>query len=234
METKNAKYESENKRRYKIIGSKNSASYRTTDNKVLKRFLNNRYYLDVSRTHQNGFVRYLKELSFLDNPNFVLPEVAYVTGIDTVISYLREYIFGTSLGDLYPKTDVNSLINAIDNLYNNLSRSKEFSLDGINAKDIIYTGETLKVTNFDLSSFNYQNNFKHNSDKLDYVIFSGLFGIDIADLSSINEEYLTLIMELLTHKINIVEYLNDYQQALIKSGENPKYIRTLQNRLIHK
>ena len=93
METKNAKYESENKRRYKIIGSKNSASYRTTDNKVLKRFLNNRYYLDVSRTHQNGFVRYLKELSFLDNPNFVLPEVAYVTGIDTVISYLREYIF---------------------------------------------------------------------------------------------------------------------------------------------
>ena len=65
--------------------------------------LNNRYYLDVSRTHQNGFVRYLKELSFLDNPNFVLPEVAYVTGIDTVISYLREYIFGTSLGDLYPK-----------------------------------------------------------------------------------------------------------------------------------
>ena len=163
-----------------------------------------------------------------------MPEVAYVTGIDTVISYLREYIFGTSLGDLYPKTDVNSLINAIDNLYNNLSRSKEFSLDGINAKDIIYTGETLKVTNFDLSSFNYQNNFKHNSDKLDYVIFSGLFGIDIADLSSINEEYLTLIMELLTHKINIVEYLNDYQQALIKSGENPKYIRTLQNRLIHK
>lgn len=85
-----------------------------------------------------------------------------------------------------------------------------------------------------MSSFNYQNNFKHNSDKLDYVIFSGLFGIDIADLSSINEEYLTLIMELLTHKINIVEYLNDYQQALIKSGENPKYIRTLQNRLIHK
>ena len=146
MEIKNAKYENENKRRYKIISSKNSASYRTTDNKVLKRFLNNRYYLDVSRTHQNGFVRYLKELSFLDNPNFVLPEVAYVTGIDTVISYLREYIFGTSLGDLYPKTDVNSLINAIDNLYNNLSRSKEFSLDGINAKDIIYTGETLKVT----------------------------------------------------------------------------------------
>lgn len=42
MEIKNAKYENENKRRYKIISSKNSASYRTTDNKVLKRFLNNR------------------------------------------------------------------------------------------------------------------------------------------------------------------------------------------------
>lgn len=224
----------ENKKKYKLIGSRHTISYRTTSSSVLKLFLNNGYYQDILKIHNKEFLEYLKYLSRLKSDVLVTPDVAYIKGENLVTSYIRKYIIGTSIKDLYPKTTMDGLIDAIEELYLKLKSTPELSLNGITSKDMIYTGSNISLTDFDLSTLNESDNYLNNLNVLDRAIFIGLFESNPTDLSSFNQEYTDLIKKLIDEDYHIGTLLKEYSSSLTKKGVNPKYLRTLKNNLILK
>lgn len=234
MEIKSIKKENEQSRKYKLIGSRHTKSYRTNENNVLKIFLDNNYYNEILKKHNKDFLEYLKYLSSIKNSSFVTPEIAYVNHENLVRSYVRKFILGTSLGDLYPKTAIDPLIDEIEKLYYELENCPEISLDGITAKDMIYTGNEILLTDFDLCTFNDFDNYKANLKKLDEAIFIGLFKLKTSDLEAFNKDYVELIKRLKDTDYHITDYLKDYKESLTRRGNKTKYLRSLQSKIILK
>lgn len=227
-------YEAENIRKYKLTGSRHTNSYRTKDDLVLKIFLDNSYYKDVVNAHDNDFLTYLRYLSALKNEAFVTPDVVYTFDETKVRSYLRQYILGTSLGDLYPKTLIESLIDEIEKLYKILKQTPEIRLSGVTAKDMIYTGKNIFLTDFDLCKINNEDNYQKNLKLLDKAIFIGLFKYNPECISDFNPKYVELVNRLKEEDYHISDYLKEYRSSLKKNGKNPKYLRVLENNLILK
>lgn len=234
MEIKSHIHEREQQVRYKIIGSRHTKSYRTIDDLVLKVFLDNNYLEQVLSTHENDFLDYLKYLSSIKCSTFETPEIVYTTDESFVRSYVRKFILGTSLGGLYPKTSIEPVITVIEKLYMSLREHPEISLDGVTAKDMIHTGETIVLTDFDLCRFNGEDNYVNNLKLLDKAIFIGLFKIKPEDIQEFNEDYIDLVKRLEDEDYHITDYLKEYSSDLKKKHINPKYLRTLENNLILK
>lgn len=233
MEVKSLNYEKENKIRYKIIGSKKTQSYRTTENKVLKKFIDNFYYERVLSIHENDFLAYLKFLSLIENEAIITPDIAYVGQGNVVSSYVRDFVWGDSLKDLYPKTDIKGLERAIERFYIKISELSNLKLNGISARNIVYTGTDLFLTDFDLSVINEEDNKDANLKCLDSAIFEGLFDVypfNIAYFSDSKVE--ELINELSAGSVNILEYLTEYKNILNNRGENTRYLKSLKNGVI--
>lgn len=233
MEIKSYVNQKENEIRYKLIGSRHSTSYRTIDNLVLKVFLENNYYQDVLRIHNDDFLAYLKLLSKAKNRIFTTPETVYTSGT-FVRSYVRKFILGTSLGDLYPKTSIEGLINHIESLYTSLKNNPEISLDGVTAKDMIYTGDDIFLTDFDMCTINDLDNYRKNLKLLDKAIFIGLFKCNPESISELNSQYESLVRRLEDEDYHITDYLKEYCESLEKHNISSKYLRSLEHNLILK
>ncbi len=232
MEIRTTEEEKEVVKIQRIVGSKNTECYRLAGNRIMKKFKNNDYYQALLNKH-GDFLAYLKYLSGISNEAFVIPDTAYVKRDMQVSSYERDYVYGISLADLYPKTAIDPLKEAIRGLYTKIEKTPEICLEGVTAKDIVYTGKEIKITDFDLCSFNDKDNSSDNKCSLDLAIFVGLFGIKVMDYKELSKEYLSLVLSLTSGKYDMADYLGEAASE-IKSKNNPVYLKDLQKAIVLK
>lgn len=232
MEIKSASKENEEVKIQRIIGSRHTECYRLSGNRIMKKFKKNNYYQDIKKKHED-FLLYLKYLGSISNEAFVTPDVAYVCRDNEVSSYVRDFVYGTSIADLYPKTAVAPLKEALRGLFFKIDKSPELSLDGVTAKDIVYTGSDIKITDFDLCRFNDEDNVSNNKNMLNLAIFVGLFGIKAINYKELSKEYLSLVSSLTSGEYDIADYLGEAASE-IKSKNNPVYLKDLQKAIVLK
>lgn len=233
MEIKSASEEKEEVKIQRIIGSRHTECYRLSGNRIMKKFKKNNYYQDIKKKHED-FLLYLKYLSSISNEAFIVPDVAYVSRDNEVSSYVRDFVYGTSIAGLYPKTAVAPLMEALRGLYLKIDESPELSLDGVTAKDIVYTGSDIKITDFDLCSFNDKDNVSNNKNMLNLAIFVGLFGIKAINYKELSKEYLSLVSSLTSGEFDIVDYLDEATKTVPKKKDNPVYLKDLQKAIVLK
>lgn len=212
---------------HKINNGATSISYKTEDNKVLKRYILNSVYLKMIESHEEGFLNYLKELSKLENDLIVQIETALVGKGNMVGAVIYPYQIGMTLDSVYPKTDLNLLRNALVACHELLMELDSLKLKDIHYRNIIYTGD-IKIIDLDFCEFSSEvglirKNIKHVNN---YII-RGLFKLDIRSDIKVDPRLKNVFSSVMDGEIGAYEFLDEYMALEGKEKGKCKYYKHL-------
>lgn len=177
MEIKPSNLERELRIRHRIMGGVSAVLFRTEDNLVFKKFVEGTVYNRILERHTDAFLDYLRELNELSNPALVIPDTIYVDNNNCVSGYTYKYQIGTTLREMYPKTELDGLIAALKDFYDYISLLHNFCLDDMHNDNILYTGD-IKLIDLDLCYFTEEDKVEENKELLNKTIFRTLFGVN--------------------------------------------------------
>lgn len=219
--------------RYKIGSGATSISYRTKDNYILKKFIYNSLYRKIVESHNHKFAEYLEELSLLDDKFLVVPEDIYIMKNRLVASYTYEYQYGTTIEKMYPKTDLESLLNAIDEFCKYLENMEYLRLMDMHYRNIIFTGD-IKLIDLDMCYFtNEKDVSRNNLIAINNGIFRGVFGLSPLGKIVILDEGLKSVYEsMINGEIRVSDFLREYRDLVINEYGKCKYIKHLRKELV--
>ena len=227
-----ANNEKENKVRYKLKCGASSESFRTKDNLVYKKFLDNKMYRKILDIHDNDFLAYLIELSKIENEAFVPIESVYVTRKRLVSSYTYPFQSGTTINEMYAKTLVDDFIDAVFLFYGHIRKIENLRLNDTHYRNIIYTG-LLKLIDLDMCIFTNQDERKDNIAKLDDALFRGIFNLYPVGNVRVNDIRVKNMYDSLNaHEMDIVEFLKEYRTFIRKEYGNCRYLKHLKKGII--
>lgn len=211
---------------HKIGHGASSISYKTTDGLVLKEYINNKIYQRLLKEHDNDFLAYLVELSKIDNPILVTPQDIFVTR-NLVAAQTYPYQAGTTIDKMYPKTDINKFIEALDTFFIELTKIDYLKLRDIHYHNMLYTGI---ITLIDLDFCLFQDGTNLPKDNLSHVneyLLKGIFNLSVDKDIVVDSLLSELLDSSLNGEIPITEFLRKYQSMIIESRGKCKYVKQL-------
>lgn len=226
MEIKNMTNRTLPEVKHRISNGASAITFKTTDGRVLKRFVDNEIYQRILLTHNYQFLTYLIELAKMDNSLFVDIDEVFLGSKKRVGAYTYEYQAGTTIADLYPKTDLIKLRNALVEAQDNIKELEDFRLRDIHSKNVIYTGD-IKVIDTDFCTFDDSVTVEENMRHFNNAIVRGLFDFK-CDASLKVDRRLKGSFESIMHgESGVTEFLDDYMNLLKKEHGTPKYYKHL-------
>lgn len=220
---------------YRLANGSTSVCYRAKKDGealVFKEFILNKDYARVIEFHNNHFLEYLMELAKIENDFLVTPEDIYLLRRHLVGAYDYPYQAGNTLDRLYPKTNVDILIDALDEFDKKLRNFDELKLGDMHYKNMIYTGD-IKLIDLDLGSFNTSNDtIRENIAHVNNWIIRALFKIDMI----CNYEFFNPLKEVgdsvLSGETKVSDLLREYKEMLISRYGKCNYIKNLKKDFI--
>lgn len=228
MSLKNFRLESKLLPNYQIKKDNYYLLYALDNNLVLKKFLLNDEYYEMLKKHQSDYLEYLRML-MNNSSNMLVKPIDIYAKHSLVTSYTYFRPSGTNLLDMYPKTKLDKLIEAIDEFYNQIAELSGFDLRVLKPTDILYTG-SIKISGLDESEYTTDN---IDMRLINDLLFRGIFKISNDDEITIdNEDILNLYKKLEISQIDILEFMNEYIRFIKSEYGNCKYVKHLNRNII--
>lgn len=226
MEVKNMTNKTLPKVRYKISNGASAISYRTVDGRVLKRYCLNDVYRRILETHDGKFLSYLKELDLLDNDILVDIDEVFIGAKRLVGAMSYEYQPGTTINDLYPKTNLIRLRNALVEADKRLRELDTLKLRDIHYRNIMYTGE-IKIIDTDFCQFTDSDQTLHNVSHVNDFIIRGLFDLDINSKVLVDPRLRDVYDSVINGETGAYEFLDEYMDLEKESKGRCLYYKHL-------
>lgn len=230
MSLKNFRLESKLVPNYRIKKDDYYLLYVLENNLMLKKYLLNDEYLKMLEKRKSDYLEYLRDL-MNNTSDFIVKPIDIYAKHSLVTSYTYLKDSGTSISDMYPKTRLDKLIEAMREFYDNLGDLSGFDLSKIKPRDIIYTG-TIKVSGLDEGEYSHED---VDRSLISDLLFRGIFNIDMNDEVIINDDNIRSLYDSLTmNKIDMIDFLNEYIHFIKNEYGNCKYVKHLSHKIINK
>lgn len=204
-----------------------SISFKTKDDQVLKRYLNNEMYKRILEHHNGYFLEYLIELMKLDVDILVTPNDLFVLKNYLVGALTYDYQRGTTLDKMYPRTDLEKLFLAFDKFYDSLEDIDYLYLNDMHYRNIVYTGD-IRLIDLDFSRFSDKGNVvSHNIAHINKHVIKGVLGIDVLEDYVVDDKLKSTHDSALNGEISATTFLREYRDLIIDSKGQCRYVKEL-------
>ncbi len=228
MSLKNYRLESKLATDYRIKRDKYYSLYVLENNLMLKKYLLNEDYMQMLAERDSDYLEYLRELMNYSSDFIVKPIDVYVKH-SLVTSYTYQKEAGTSITEMFPKTRMDKLLEAISEMYEHMDELKNFRLAKISPNDIFYTGQ-IKINNVEKSEFG---NNEDSKKVLDDLLLRGIFHIDgDEEIIITNEQIKSLYEKMIEEDIDLINFFHEYMRFVREEYGNCKYVRHLNHGII--
>lgn len=228
MSLKNFRLESKLVPNYRVKKDNYYLLYMLDNNLMFKKYLLNDEYYKMLVSRKSDYLEYLRSLMNNDSELIVKPVDIYAKH-SLVTSYTYQKESGTSIRDMYPKTRLDSFMEAIKEFYSNLDELANFDLRVLKPEDILYTGK-IKVSGLDESEYEENN---QTQSIVNDLLFRGIFNIDNNGEVIINDENIAkLYSDLKLEQIDILKFMDEYIRFVRSEYGNCKYVKHLKRRVI--
>ena len=212
---------------HKINNVATSISYKTVDNKVLKRYILNSVYLKMIESHEEGYLNYLKELSSLESDLIVQIETALIGKNNMVGAVIYPYQVGVTLNELYSKVNLELLRDALKACHELLLELDSLKLKDIHYRNILYTGD-IKIIDLDFCEFSSELGLvRRNIKHVNNYIIRGLFKLDIKSDIKVDPRIKNVFDSVMAGECGAYEFLDEYMILEGKNKGKCKYYKHL-------
>lgn len=216
---------------YPVGEGATSKSFRCKNGMLLKKYKLNDKYANLLEYHDNKFLEYLLELIEYDRSDIICtPNDIYVGGSKSkplVMGVSRDFEYGQIMSELYPKTDMIKLLNAIKRFIECVRELDDIELKDMHYENIIYTGD-VKILDFDYCKFNNKVKKETNILRVNDGILRGLFHIDFnMEYYIRNDKLRSIFNDTKEGYVGIDEFLYEYIDLLEREYGKVKYYRHL-------
>lgn len=208
----------------KIGEGTTSVCYRTNDSRVLKKYKLTENYKHLLELHGYKYLEFLDRLSKEKCNNLVVPEDIFATNKGTVSGYTYPYEYGNLIAELYPKTDLDKLRDALYLLYLDLEEMDYLRLGDMHEGNIIYTGD-IKLIDLDMSTYSSANDIvTHNIGMVNRALYHAL----IKNPRTMSDKTASLFRDMNMGNISFVEFFDSFREDMSNlNNRDTKYIRDL-------
>lgn len=212
---------------HKLNNGATSISYKTKDNKVLKRYLLNSVYLKMIESHENGYLSYLRELSKLESDLIVEIETALVGKNNMVGAVIYPYQAGVTLNELYNKVNLELLKDALVSCHELLLELDSLKLKDIHYRNILYTGD-IKIIDLDFCEFSNEAGLvRKNIKHINNYIIRGLFKLDLKSDIVVDPRLKSVFESVMDGECGAYEFLDEYMKLEGREKGKCKYYKHL-------
>lgn len=223
MSLKNFRLESDLEIKYRRKKEKYYLLYILANNMMFKKYLLNEEYQKMLDSRKSDFLEYMRMLMDYPSEIIVKPIDVYAKH-SLVTSYTYPKESGTFLTDMYPKTDLDSLLEALDKFYDKLDELNGFDISRLRHQDILYTGD-IKISNLDECEYG---DYKVDKSMINDLLWRGIFNIDNNEEIIIrNEDILNLYNKLKLEQIDLRDFFQEYIKFIKKEYGRCHYVRHL-------
>lgn len=211
---------------HKISSGASAVSYKTKDGRTLKRYYNNDVYKKILSTHNGDFLGFLREVDKLDNPLFVELDEIFL-GVNRLVGAMTyDYQGGTTINEMYPKTDLIRLRDALIDADERLRKLENFKLRDIHYRNIMYTGD-IKILDTDFCIFTDSDQTKHNVSHVNEFIIRGLFNLDLHTRIQVDDRLRNVYKAAMKGDAAAYEFLIEYMKLEKEDKGVCKYYKHL-------
>ena len=226
MEIKMMTYKNLPSKKYKLSRGATAITFRTTDGRVLKRYLDNEVYRRMIEFHNGDFLSFLIELDKLNCDLFVDIDEVFIGSKKRVGAMSYEYQAGTTIKDLYPKHDLIKLRNALLEADKNLRELEDLKLRDIHYNNILYTGD-IKIIDTDFCEFTSEDVKLQNVAHVNNGVIRGLFDIDVDARIAVDPRLKGVFESTMNGETGAYEFLDEYMALEKKEKGRCQYYKHL-------
>ena len=211
MEIKMMTYKNLPSKKYKLSRGATAITFKTTDGRVLKRYLDNEVYKRLLEFHNGDFLSFLIELDKIDSDLFVDMDEVFIGSKKRVGAMTYEYQAGTTIKDLYPKHDLIRLREALIIADKNLRELEDIKLRDIHYNNILYTGD-IKIIDTDFCMLTDENVTSQNVAHVNDAVIRGLFDMDINTRLVVDPRLKGVYESCMHGETGAYEFLDEYMK----------------------
>lgn len=212
---------------YRIKKSEYYLLYVLKNNEMLKKYILNDEYKKMLESRDTDFLEYLRMLMDYQKDFILRPKDIYVRH-SYVTAYTYHKISGTSLMDMYPKTSVDKLLDALKEFYEQLNLFEEFNFEKLEPSDILYTGKIV-IGNLEKSEFEAKDDTRK---VLDNLLLRGIFKVTNDEIGVSDDFVKSLYGDFAMGNLDIIDFMNEYIRFVRSEYGNCKYVKHLDLKII--